>query len=162
MTDRIELQELPEDISKERVEVSSNVWARSPYSNGGSSPGLNNFSTELNLENVNFKLGKLDVFPRTINLNPNSDNNWVQISFELEDNIDNLDFLTSISIYNFNGEDVVKLAEEEWAHKRGTWGWEGYNESGQPVSPGTYLIVLKIEHLSKKWINRGLIQVGYY
>lgn len=162
VTDRIKLQEMPKDISKERVDVSSTVWVRSPYSNGGSSPGLNNFSTQLNLENTNVKLGKLDIFPKTINLNLNSDNNWVQISFELEDNIENLDFMTSISIYNFNGEDVVKLTEKEWIHKRGTWGWEGYNESGQPVSPGTYLIVLKIEHLSKKWINRGLIQVGYY
>ena len=27
---------------------------------------------------------------------------------------------------------------------------------------GTYLVVLQIEHLSKKLINRGLIQVGYY
>ena len=36
------------------------------------------------------------------------------------------------------------------------------SEPGLPVSPGTYLVVLQIEHLSKKLINRGLIQVGYY
>ena len=56
----------------------------------------------------------------------------------------------------------MKLAERELVHKRGTWAWEGYRENGLPVSPGTYLVVLQIEHLSKKLINRGLIQVGYY
>jgi hypothetical protein len=73
-----------------------------------------------------------------------------------------LEFITSVSIYNFNGDEIVKLAERELVYKRGTWGWEGYNETGVPVSPGTYLVVLEVEHLSKKLINRGLIQVGYY
>jgi hypothetical protein len=138
------------------------VWVRSPYSQGGSSPGFKNFSTQLNEENFNVKLGELDIFPKTINLNPHSDNNWVQIYFELKDNIEELEFITSVSIYNFNGEEVVKLAERELVHKRGTWAWEGYRENGLPVSSGTYLVVLQIEHLSKKLINRGLIQVGYY
>jgi hypothetical protein len=161
-TERVEIQELPEDVSQERVDDLGAVWVKSPYSQGGSSPGLINHSTQLNAENVNVKLGELDIFPKTINLNPNSDNNWVQISFELKNNIEELDFITSVSIYNFNGEEIVKLAERELAHKRCTWGWEGYSETGLPVSPGTYLVVLQIEHLSKKLINRGLIQVGYY
>jgi hypothetical protein len=160
--DRVEIKDLPENISQERVDDLSAVWVRSPYSQGGSSPGFNNFSTQLNAENVNVRLGELDIFPKTINLNPHSDNNWVQIYFELKDNIEELEFITSVSIYNFNGEEVVKLAERELVHKRGTWAWEGYRENGLPVSSGTYLVVLQIEHLSKKLINRGLIQVGYY
>jgi len=161
-TERVEIQELPEDISQERVDDLGAVWVKSPYSQGGSSPGFINYSTQINAENVNTRFGELDIFPKTINLNPNSDNNWVQISFELINNIEELDFITSVSIYNFNGEEIVKLAERELVHKRGTWGWEGYSETGLPVSPGTYLVVLQIEHLSKKLINRGLIQVGYY
>ena len=160
--DRVEIKAFPENISQERVDDLNAVWVRGPYSQGGSSPGFNNFSTQLNEENLEITLGELDIFPKTINLNPNSDNNWIQVSFELNDHIIELEFIASVSIYNFNGEEIVKLAEREFVHKRGTWGWEGYRETWLPVSPGTYLVVLEIEHLSKKLINRGLIQVGYY
>ena len=116
----------------------------------------------MNDENVNIHLGELDVFPKTINLNPYSDENGVQISYELTDNTLNTDFVACLSIYNFNGEEIVKLSESETVQKRGTWGWEGYCENGLPVSPGTYIVVMQIEHLSKKFMNRSLIQVGYY
>ena len=160
--DRVKIKDLGEGVSQERVDDLGAVWVRGPSSQGGSSPGFKNFSTQLNEENFNVNLGELDIFPKTINLNSNSDNNWVQVSFELKDNIEEVEFMTSVSIYNFNGEEIVKLAEREIVYKRGTWGWEGYNETGVPVSPGTYLVVLEVEHLSKKLINRGLIQVGYY
>ena len=160
--DRVEIKALPENISQERIDDLSVVWVSGASSQGGSSPGFKNFSTQLNDDNFNATLGELDVFPKTINLNPNTDNNWVQVSFELKDNIEVLEFITSVSIYNFHGEEIVKLAERELVNKRAAWIWEGYSETGLPVSPGTYLVVLQIEHLSKKLINRGLIQVGYY
>ncbi len=160
--DRVTIKELSQDISQERVEESSETWIRAPSSHGGSSPGFKNFATQLNDENVNIHLGELDVFPKTINLNPYSDENGVQISYELTDNTLNTDFVACLSIYNFNGEEIVKLSESETVQKRGTWGWEGYCENGLPVSPGTYIVVMQIEHLSKKFMNRSLIQVGYY
>tara|TARA_B110000091_G_scaffold73695_1_gene81208 strand:+ start:84 stop:347 length:264 start_codon:yes stop_codon:yes gene_type:complete len=86
----------------------------------------------------------------------------VQISFELDNDIEQVDFTSSIYIYNLRGEEVVRLAEREVIHQRGVWLWEGLDANNVYVPPGTYVLIMQTEYLSKKLINRDLIQVGYY
>jgi hypothetical protein len=160
--EKIEIIKLPEGLSSERIDVNEEVWAKSPYSKGGSSPGYENFATQINNDNVNGEVGTLDIFPKTINLNLNSDQTWVQISFELDNDIEQVDFTSSIYIYNLRGEEVVRLAEREFIHQRGVWLWEGLDANNVYVPPGTYVLIMQTEYLSKKLINRDLIQVGYY
>ncbi|MFC1554896.1 M6 family metalloprotease domain-containing protein, partial [candidate division KSB1 bacterium] len=69
---------------------------------------------------------------------PNPFNNRTKIEFNLD-----LTNKVSLSIYNILGEKVFDTQEKIYTPGTYSLSWDGRNNSGEPVSSGVYLVVLK-------------------
>jgi len=85
-------------------------------------------------------IGNLQISPRIFTPNGDGANDQTQISFSLfkvEGKV------PAVTIYNLNGELVKKLVRLPGQGER--YLWDGHAESGQLVSPGTYLCRIQVE-----------------
>ena len=168
-TDEVEINSSIEGVSKERYDLTQDIWVNAPHSEGGSSPGMDNFSAiiqnDIQLENPLHH--PLVITPKTIDYNSISNFKWVILEWEPPENVGA--WSISIKVFTSNGELVTALTEDgEEVDSKKAWVFEGESRSGGKLFPGTYVAVLKAINTDlseenrklKKIIRRGLIQVN--
>ncbi len=149
--------------------MGDDIWVNTPNNKGGSSPGMDNFSSMMQHENTieNSPQHPLRITPKTIEYHSTSNFKWVMLEWEPPENVGV--WSVAINIFTLNGEWVTTLTEEgEKVESKTIWIFEGENLSGGKLFPGTYVAVLKASNTDsseetpkiKKIIRRGLIQVN--
>ena len=168
-TDEVEINSSIDGVSMERYNLSEDIWINAPNNEGGSSPGMDNFSSGSQHENTieNSSQHSLRITPKTIDCHSISNFKWVMLEWEPPKNIGV--WSVDLNIFTLNGEWVTTLTEEgEEVDSKKIWIFEGKSLSGGLLFPGTYIAVLKASNTDyseettkiKKIIRRGLIQVN--
>ena len=168
-TDEVEINSSLDGVSQERYNLADDIWVNTPNNEGGSSPGMDNFSSMMQHENTieNSPQHPLIITPKTIEYHSTSNFKWAMIEWEPPENVGV--WSVAINIFTLNGEWVTTLTEEgEKVESKKIWIFEGENLSGGKLFPGTYIAVLKASNTdsqkkhpkTKKIIRRGLIQVN--
>ncbi|MDE0916838.1 MAG: hypothetical protein OSA04_00885 [Flavobacteriales bacterium] len=168
-TDEVEINSSTDGVSQERYNVSEDIWVNAPNNKGGSSPGMDNFSSVSQHENtvVNSRQHPLIITPKTIEYNATSNFKWAILEWEPPENVGM--WSVAINIFTSNGEWATTLTEEgEEVESKKIWIFEGENLSGGKLFPGTYIAVLEASNIDtsektpkiKKIMRRGLIQVN--
>ena len=168
-SDEVEINSSIDGVSQERYNLSEELWVNAPNNEGGSSPGMDNFSSMSQHENTieNSPQHPLRITPKTIEYHSTSNFKWVMIEWEPPENTGV--WSVAINIFTSNGEWATTLTEEgEEVESKKIWIFEGEGLSGGPLFPGTYIAVLKASNTDyseetpkiKKIIRRGLIQVN--
>ena len=168
-TDEVEINSSIDGVSQERYNLSEDIWVNAPLNKGGSSPGIDNFSSLSQHENTveNSSQHPLIITPKTIDYNSTSHFKWAIIEWEPPENegIWSVD----INIFTLNGEWATTITEEgEEVDSKKIWIFEGESLSEGQLLPGTYIAVLKASTTDyseytpkiKKIIRRGLIQLN--
>lgn len=169
LTDEVEINSTMDGVSQERYNLSEDIWVNAPNNQGGSSPGVYNFSSLRQHENTveNSQQHPLIITPKTIESHSTSDFKWAMVEWRPPENTGI--WSVAINIFTLNGEWATRLTEEgEEVNSKTIWVFEGQSLSGGSLFPGTYIAVLKAintdsteeTHKIKKIIRRGLIQVN--
>ncbi|HIO58866.1 MAG TPA: lamin tail domain-containing protein [Flavobacteriales bacterium] len=165
--DSIRITEYEKGVSKARLDLYRSLWINTPLIVGGSSPGRINYSSliPLNLEHSALKNSPLTISPKTINLNSISNHRWAQIEWTPPE--DTGVWSIGIKVLTQNGNCIATLTESEEIETCGVWIFEGLDNEGRSIYPGTYIVVLEGENIKSeevigrktKVILRGLIHV---
>jgi hypothetical protein len=168
-TDEVEINKSIKGISKERYNLNEDIWVDAPSNEGGCSPGMDNFSS--NIQNVNSLENRIQhpliITPKTIDKNSISNFKWVILEWEPPENVGV--WSITIDIFTSKGEWITSLTEEgEEVSSKKVWIFEGESRSEGELFPGTYIAVLKAISTGlseespavKKILRHGLIQVN--
>ena len=168
-TDQVEINSSLDGVSQERYNLGDDIWVNTPNNKGGSSPGMDNFSSMMHHENTieNSPQHPLTITPKTIDCQSTSNFKWAMLEWQPPENVGV--WSVAINIFTSKGEWVNTLTEEgEEVESKKIWIFEGESLSGGKLFPGTYIAVLKASNTDfseetpkiKKIIRRGLIQVN--
>ncbi|PCJ80344.1 MAG: hypothetical protein COA49_08905 [Bacteroidetes bacterium] len=162
--DSLRITNSEEGVSKSRLDLSKDIWVNTPLIEGGSSPGRLNYSS-LNAFNSEKKETALTISPKTIDLNSISYHRWAQIEWAPPK--DSGIWSIKLKIYTQEGTCISTLSDDDEIESLGVWIFEGRDNEGRAVYPGTYIVVLEADNIvsnnefdaEKKVVRRGLIQV---
>jgi hypothetical protein len=127
----------PNDFSQKQ----SN-WHSAASTAGYGTPGYKNSQ----YKQTNTGNATIDVTPKVFSPDNDGHDDIATISYQVSEP----GYIANISIFDANGKMVRYLVKNALLGLKGSWNWDGLNESGQKLPVGTYIIFAEIFNLQGK------------
>lgn len=125
----------PKGVSLERLTPQKPLFHSASTLVGGATPGYQNSTDDLGLQQNNIHLTS-----KTVSPNGDGYEDELEINYELMQP----NYIIAVEIYNEKGQLMRKLAHQNLAGTHGTLTWDGRNENGQPCVKGHYICYTRI------------------
>jgi hypothetical protein len=136
-----------EGVALERIDPSDSSQKQSNWHSAASTAG---YGTPT-YKNSQFKQSNtvnaaIEVMPKVFSPDNDGHDDIATIAYQVTEP----GYVANVSIFDANGRLVRYLAKSALLGLKGSWNWDGLNESGQKLSMGTYIVFTEIFNLQGK------------
>jgi hypothetical protein len=136
-----------EGVALERIDPSDSSQKQSNWHSAASTAGYGTPTYKNSqFKQSNIVNAAIEVMPKVFSPDNDGHDDIASIAYQVTEP----GYVANVSIFDANGRLVRYLAKSALLGLKGSWNWDGLNESGQKLSMGTYIVFTEIFNLQGK------------